>query len=166
MKVCQHCKHENIEGALVCANCNKPLGGKKIRTGGTTHHLEDEIESINFPRWGTARLGEERKLLFHVRGYDEPLVVPVSSEVILGRLNIDTGEAPEVDLTPYNAQANGVSREHAAILIEDDALKVMDLASANYTYMNGQKLIAHQARILRDGDELRLGRLVIRINFA
>lgn len=166
MKICQHCKHENIEGALVCANCHKPLGEKNIKRGGTTHHLEDETESTNFPRWGTARLGEERKLLLHVRGHDEPLVIPVSGTLVIGRLNINTGESPEVDLESYNAQAKGVSRKHAAILIEDDALKVMDLASANYTYLNGQRLIAHQARILRDGDELRLGQLVIRINFA
>jgi pSer/pThr/pTyr-binding forkhead associated (FHA) protein len=86
--------------------------------------------------------------------------------MVLGRYDTDTGETPEIDLEEYDAQDLGVSRRHAAILIEDDAVKIMDLGSANATYINGQKLIARQARILRDGDELRLGRMVIRINFA
>ena len=72
MKKCQHCGHENIEGALLCAKCDKPLGEQGLKgKGGTTHHLEDDTESVNFPRWGTARLGEERKLLLHVRGHDQ-----------------------------------------------------------------------------------------------
>lgn len=42
----------------------------------------------------------------------------------------------------------------------------MDLGSANATYLNGQKLVANQSRILRDGDELRLAKMIVRINFA
>jgi predicted component of type VI protein secretion system len=123
-------------------------------------------QSSAFPRWGTARLGTERKLLLHIRGHDTPLLVELIESMILGRYDTDTGETPEIDLEEYDAQDLGVSRRHAAILIEDDAVKIMDLGSANATYINGQKLIARQARILRDGDELRLGRMVIRVNFV
>jgi pSer/pThr/pTyr-binding forkhead associated (FHA) protein len=128
--------------------------------------LANAADVSNFPRWGTASLGAERKLLFHVRGYDQPLVVPLAEEIVLGRYNTETGETPEVALDDYGAQDQGVSRRHAAILVEEEALKLVDLGSANYTFINGQKLIAHQARILRDGDELRLGNLVIRVHFA
>jgi pSer/pThr/pTyr-binding forkhead associated (FHA) protein len=128
--------------------------------------LANAADVSNFPRWGTASLGTERKLLFHVRGYDQPLVVPLAEEIVLGRYNTETGETPEVALDDYGAQDQGVSRRHAAILVEEEALKLVDLGSANYTFINGQKLIAHQARILRDGDELRLGNLVIRVHFA
>ena len=38
--------------------------------------------------------------------------------------------------------------------------------SANSTYLNGQRLLPSEPRILRDNDELRLGRLVIRVTFA
>ena len=41
----------------------------------------------------------------------------------------------------------------------------MDLGSANATYLNGQKLIPFQARILRDGDELKLGNCGVRVGF-
>jgi hypothetical protein len=133
---------------------------------GETRHLEDVPNVANVPRWGTARLGNERKLLLYVRGYDQPLVVPLAEEIVLGRYDTTTGETPEVDLNDYGAEEEGVSRRHAAIISEEDALKVIDLGSANSTFINGQKLIAHQARILRDGDELRLGHLVIRVHFA
>jgi len=131
-----------------------------------TRRLDGTSQSSAFPRWGTARLGTERKLLLHIRGHDAPLLVELMENMVLGRYDIDTGEAPEVDLEAYGAQELGVSRRHAAVLIEDDAVKIMDLGSANSTYINGQKLIAYQARILRDGDELRLGRMVIRVNFV
>jgi hypothetical protein len=133
---------------------------------GTTRRLDSLGEVANFPRWGTAQLGSERKLLLHIRGYDQPIIVPLTEEMVLGRYDTTTGDSPDVDLADYGAEEEGVSRRHAAIIVEDDALKVVDMGSANATYINGQKLIAHQARILRDGDELRLGHLVIRINFA
>jgi predicted component of type VI protein secretion system len=123
-------------------------------------------QSSAFPRWGTARLGTERKLLLHIRGHDTPLLVELIESMVLGRYDTDTGETPDIDLEEYDAQDLGVSRRHAVVLIEDDAVKIMDLGSANATYINGQKLIPRQARILRDGDELRLGRMVIRINFV
>jgi hypothetical protein len=160
---CPKCGYQNPDREILCIKCGLPL--ENVRDG-ATRRLEASADAANFPRWGTARLGKERKLLLHIRGHDKPLVVHISDTLILGRQDTDTGEAPEIDLADYGAQELGVSRRHAAILVEDDALKVMDLGSANSTYMNGQKLIAHQARILRDGDELRLARLVVRINFA
>jgi hypothetical protein len=160
---CPNCGYENPDHEILCIRCGLPL---EITRDGTTRRLESAADAANFPRWGTARLGKERKLLLHIRGHDKPLVVHISDTLILGRRDADTGDAPEIDLADYGAQELGVSRRHAAILVEDDALKVMDLGSANSTFMNGQKLIAHQARILRDGDELRLARLVVRINFA
>jgi hypothetical protein len=158
---CTQCGYENAEGERLCVKCGLPLDAP-----GNTRHLDQKTELTNVPRWGTSRLGTERKLLLHVRGYDRPLVVDLHDQLILGRYDVDTGEMPDVNLDPYGAQDMGVSRRHAAILYEDEALKIMDMHSANATYLNGQKLIANQARILRDGDELRLGQLVIRINFA
>jgi pSer/pThr/pTyr-binding forkhead associated (FHA) protein len=59
----------------------------------------------------------------------------------------------------------GVSRRHLSITRDHDTVTVTDLGSANHTYLNGQRLIPFEHRILRDNDELRLGRLVIRVAF-
>ncbi len=167
MTQCIHCNRENPENQVLCVYCGLPVDADvQIAPDGMTRLLDDETAISRFPRWGTASLGMERKLLFHVRGYDKPLVVTLDSQLVLGRYDTDTDETPEVDLEPFDALELGVSRRHAVLLIEDDTLKLMDLGSANFSYINGQKLIAYQARILRDGDELRLGKLVIRVNFA
>jgi pSer/pThr/pTyr-binding forkhead associated (FHA) protein len=133
---------------------------------GNTRHLQQDIQKSSLRHWGTARLGNERLLLLRIRGYDEPLVVRLGGELCIGRRNPATGEAPDIDLDAYNAQEMGVSRNHAIITVEDDAVKIKDMGSANSTFLNGQKLIAHQTRILRDGDELRLGTLIIQITFG
>jgi hypothetical protein len=165
---CAKCGYENPIGELICIQCDSLLVPDQQGSApeGATRELDPGAETANFPRWGTARLGHERKLLLHIRGHDQPLVVLLADEIILGRYDTTTGDIPDVDLADYGAEENGVSRRHAAIIVEDDALKVLDLGSANATYINGQKLIVHQARILRDGDELRLGHLVIRVHFA
>jgi pSer/pThr/pTyr-binding forkhead associated (FHA) protein len=42
---------------------------------------------------------------------------------------------------------------------------LIDLGSTNGSFINDQRLVAHQPRILRDGDILRLGSLVVQVNF-
>ena len=172
MVQCIHCNHENPENQVLCVFCGLPVETDLTETQiqaeeqGMTRLLRDEADITRFPRWGTASLGIERRLLFHIRGHEQPLVLSLADQLVLGRYDTDTDEAPGIDLEPYGALELGVSRRHAILLIEDETLKVADLGSANSTYINGQKLIAYQARILRDGDELRLGRLVLRVTFA
>jgi hypothetical protein len=161
---CPQCGADNPEGSLVCFNCYQPFK-LEIAKDGSTRRLEQVVKSQRQTFWGTARLGDERKLLFHIRNYDEPLEVQLHNTIVLGRTDVESGQTPDVDFSGYGAQEQGVSRRHAVIMVEDDTIKVMDLGSANATYMNGQRLIANQPRILRDGDELRLGKLVMRVNF-
>lgn len=172
MITCPHCNYQNPEGNVLCIQCSMPLDIDAIAaeaerpTKDVTRVLDERPVAANVPRWGTASLGAERKLLLHVRGFDTPLVVPLVGRLLLGRYDPQTDSAPDIDLEDYDGKQMGVSRRHAEIAVEEDGLKVMDLGSANSTYINGQRLIAHQERILRDGDELRLGQLVMRVNFA
>lgn len=172
MIICPHCDYENPDGNVLCIHCSMPLDVDAIRaeaehpTRDVTKVLKQRPAAANVPRWGTASLGVERKLLLHVRGFDTPVVVLLNGRLLLGRFDPQTNSAPDVDLDAFDGKQMGVSRRHAVIEVEDDGLKVMDLGSANHTYINGQRLIAHQERILRDGDELRLGQLVMRVNFA
>ena len=169
MVTCPHCGYANPDEAKLCVRCSLPLNTEKEETPqerNATRRLDNAPYNPSVPRWGTASLGGAQKLLLHVRGYDTPLVVPLAERLVIGRRNTETGETPDISLDAYGAREQGVSRQHAMIVQEADGLKVMDLGSANHTYINGQRLIMHQARILRDGDELRLGRLVMRVHFA
>jgi pSer/pThr/pTyr-binding forkhead associated (FHA) protein len=102
----------------------------------------------------------------HIRGADEPLKVALVQQTVLGRTDPDTGDAPDVILDAYGAADLGVSRRHARLIADEIALRVEDLGSANHSFINGQKLVAHEPRILRDGDELRLGHLIMHIRFS
>jgi pSer/pThr/pTyr-binding forkhead associated (FHA) protein len=86
--------------------------------------------------------------------------------MILGRTSADSVMIPDVDLAPLHGGEHGVSRLHAGLRRQDNTLVLTDLGSKNHTHINGQRLHAHEVRVLHDGDELRLGRLVIYVYFA
>ena len=82
-----------------------------------------------------------------------------------GALTPTAAEAPDIDLSVYAAADKGVSRRHATIIRRENNLNIVDNDSPNGTYLNGQRLVANQPRVLRDGDEVRLGHLVLRVSF-
>jgi hypothetical protein len=162
---CKQCGYSAGTELPVCPKCGAILRADVLRDA-ATQRFDEATNGPLSPRWGTSRLGQERKLLLHVRDTSSPLEVCLTDQLVLGRFDVETGEKPDVDLAPYKAREHGVSRRHAMVLLDDETLKIIDLGSANATYLNGQKLIAHQARILRDGDEIRLGKLTLRITFV
>jgi pSer/pThr/pTyr-binding forkhead associated (FHA) protein len=115
-------------------------------------------------RWGTARFDVGTILIITPRDYDIPPVkIDLKQDRILGRAHKDY--TPDIDLNPLDAYERGVSRQHALLRRQNDTVVVIDMNSANSTFLNGQRLMPDQPRIVRDGDEIRLGQLVLRINF-
>ena len=165
MFTCGECGFDNPNGVLFCAKCGAELV-QPAEPDSETFRIEVANDILHQPRWGTARLGESHRLFLHIRGYSQPLIVELKERLVVGRFDPDHGEQPDVLLDEFSAQQQGVSRRHAAFLIEDNALKVTDLGSANATYLNGIELTPYQKRILRDGDEMRLGNLVMQVRFA
>jgi pSer/pThr/pTyr-binding forkhead associated (FHA) protein len=89
------------------------------------------------------------------------------TKLTIGRVDPDTGEAPAVDLIDHKAVEKGVSRRHASIIRRDTgSLSLVDQESDNGTFLNGQRLVPNQPRILRDGDEIRLGHLILYVRFV
>ena len=70
---------------------------------------------------------------------------------------------PDIDLTPYQAYASGVSRLHSVLKREGNRVFVMDLGSSNGTYLNGKRLKPNVDQTLNHGDMLALGKLKIQI---
>lgn len=87
-------------------------------------------------------------------------------ETVIGRSEGSTMK-PDLDLSAHNAGEMGVSRLHVALQFnaKNNLLSISDMKSANGTFINGQKLLPGEVRVLRDGDELRLGRLLLRVYF-
>jgi hypothetical protein len=73
---------------------------------------------------------------------------------------------PVVDLSPFYAQMYGVSRRHAVLEKEGRRITVTDLHSTNGTRLNGTALYPMQRRIVRNGDEIQVGNLRLRVTFS
>jgi hypothetical protein len=80
---------------------------------------------------------------------------------VLGRADALSGIYPDVDLDPFGAEAAGVSRRHARLTDRDDHYWLEDLNSVNLTYLNDQRLTPDRPVRLKDGDLIRLGRLLV-----
>ena len=161
---CPSCGRDNAENIKICQFCGELL----VQHYSATRKYEDTDYEEGTPKWGSARFGTQSNLIIGVEEEPRTLVFNFEEieELVIGRRNPDTNEdAPEIDLGDYKAQDKGVSRSHAAIVRKDGSLHIEDRGSANGTFLNGQRLVANQPRVLRDGDDIRLGHLIIRITF-
>jgi hypothetical protein len=159
----------------VCENCGKPNPAHEAYCYACGHILPAGLQSIathNLPgdqplkpqlRWGTAFFGEHMILRVHVRDANELIETQFRNECLLGRVQHDTINS--IDFSLYGAVELGVSREHAKLTRQSATIMVQDLGSTNGTFLNGQKLLPYQPRVLRNEDELNLGNLVLRVSF-
>ncbi|MFP4322466.1 MAG: FHA domain-containing protein [Anaerolineales bacterium] len=114
-------------------------------------------ERCNFPLGGTLRLEAVEM--------NKSVVVLPQRGVLLGR-RTPNSERPDIDLSLWAGYRTGVSRNHARLfLAETGSLRVIDLASSNGTFLNEKRLQPHQPYGVCNGDELRLGSLVMCIHF-
>jgi hypothetical protein len=166
MKNCPYCGSQNREGLLFCEECGQGLSEAISEPTLPTRQLEDTLSEFSAKAtWGTASFGSTSSILVHIRDASEPVVLELLDRMILGRADRTSPRQPDIDLTPFGALEKGVSRVHAAIERSDDVLTLVDLGSSNGTQLNGQRLKPDQPRVLRDGDEIRFGKLVAHIYF-
>lgn len=166
MKICSNCAHENREGYLYCEDCGQPLLASGMTAVRPTKHFELASDNIApHQGWGTARFDRDSSVILRINDAPEPILFQPNGQTIIGRSDNTNSQKPDLDLTPYGALEKGVSRIHSAIFRNDDTLTVIDKGSANGTFLNGQRLIPNQPRVLRDGDEIRMGKLIAHIYF-
>jgi hypothetical protein len=166
MIMCPYCGTKNRPGALFCEDCAQPLYEDPASLTLPTKQIDLVTSEISAKStWGTARFNEESSVLIHIRDAVEPIHLQPHGKLVLGRADATSTTKPDLDLTPYGALEKGVSRAHAAIYRSEETLTLVDLGSANGTHLNGQRLIPQQPRVLRDGDEIRFGKLVAHIYF-
>lgn len=91
------------------------------------------------------------------------MALPATAQAIIGRADPVSQFRPDLDLTAYGALEQGVGRRHVRLFVQDNQIMVEDMDSTNGTQINGQRLPPRQPKALRDGDQLQLGRLVLRI---
>jgi len=188
MQICPTCGHRNRFGILLCENCGTNLStGQQTAAGtrdlrdpsppaATNNDTEEDpgavatkletSEEKAVRTAGSTRFDTAMTLRIEVVGGATPIILkPKSNDMILGRRDPTTGATPEVDLTPYAGYRMGVSRKHASLRLQESQLNLWDLGSSNGTFINGTRLNPHRPYPIRDGDEIRLGQMVLRLFF-
>jgi hypothetical protein len=141
---CPACGQEVASGDKFCSNCGAVL------------QAEPEVAPAVAPPPVSAA---GPRLVVEASGAEIPL--PSAGEILIGREDPVSGIYPDVDLTPHGGEEGGVSRQHARMIVEGATYFVEDLDSTNYTFVNKQKLAPKTRHALKDGDEIRCGRVAL-----
>ncbi len=166
MPLCPNCQHRNPVGALFCEECGLQLVASEttithnIRTN--QHDTFAQVQQATSPQ----RIATTAWLTLHLLDTGHLLPLAERSEFTLGRVTENQPILPDIDLTPYQAHAHGVSRLHALLRRKSENLMVIiDLGSSNGTYLKGQRLEPHREYPLSHGDVIALGKLRIQVLF-
>jgi pSer/pThr/pTyr-binding forkhead associated (FHA) protein len=140
MTTCPACGSEVEREAVKCGSCGIQLAGTAQMgavNGSDDGALPDQIGPTALPS------------LVVVKGPD------TGERFVLQGAEVTIGRDPASDIF-FNDVT--VSREHAVVVLDDDAVTVADRGSLNGTYVNGA--IVDQAR-LADGDHVQIGRFLL-----
>jgi hypothetical protein len=157
---CPKCHKMNPGGEIYCYSCGTLL----VQPGGTRQIGSLEAEENDIQR----DMAFEQDMLLYLRVFGSSKAIrvrPRKDEMVIGRSSPDSVMLPDIDFAPFDAESKGVSRMHAGLRRQGDTLVLTDLGSLNYTFINGQRVHPHEVRVLRNGDELRIGQLKMRVYF-
>ncbi len=168
MIVCSNCKYSNMVGSMFCSECGAQLVGADILTTqnmNSNQGKEAEKPTIQKKTASKPVRPVELTTWITLHLMDTGQVIPLSdrSEFTLGRTAEGQPVMPDIDLSPYQAYANGVSRLHAVIKQASHHVLVMDLGSVNGTYINGKRLNPNMEQTVNNGDIIALGKLKMQI---
>jgi pSer/pThr/pTyr-binding forkhead associated (FHA) protein len=169
---CPACHHEEYEGEMFCSECGARLTGQWVEPPPTatfdSARLRDLSKAISSGAAATTTnaLNELQagQVALYITGAPRPIILEGRPEYLLGREGNDQ-LVPDVNLNMYGGREQGVSRIHASLRVDRQQLLLMDLGSTNGTRLNGTPLTAHEPVRLESGDEIRLGKLSVKINF-
>lgn len=173
MIVCPNCKHQEMDGALFCSECGAQLvfsnikeaepAGEDLKTLPVTK-VPDKSDPVSPAQAnGTKSSGSSVGLALKIVSSGQIIPLSGQNEFTLGRITEGQPILPDIDLSPFEGYAEGVSRLHAAIRITERGVMIVDLGSSNGTRINGQKIVPNVNYPLKDGDIVALGRIKMQI---
>lgn len=163
MIICPNCQNKELTGAISCSKC----GAQLINLNIETHKIQSseallETEHVTTPLQ-TPEMDMQSWISLHMIESGQILPLSDRTEFTLGRSAEGQPIVPDVDLTPYNAYTNGVSRLHAVLKLIQDQVYIMDLGSSNGSFLNGTRLSPYVETPVTRGDVLFLGKLKIQV---
>lgn len=163
MIACPNCLHENLDGTVFCSECGMQLSG--LHSIVTQNIPPDSRPLPPLDQKKTAAYAKDLDTWASLHLLESGQILPLGdrTEFTLGRVSEAQPIMPDIDLTPYQAYASGVSRLHAVLKREGKRVLVMDLGSSNGSYLNGKRLKPNTEQVINHGDMLALGKLKIQI---
>jgi pSer/pThr/pTyr-binding forkhead associated (FHA) protein len=154
---CPHCESVYPENTLFCEECGSYL---TVGDEQATESLGEESEA------GVSKEPVSSTFITLVLEVESGgrIELPLSKEVMLGRLDASRAVFPDVDLTSEDGMDKGVSRRHAIISRRKDQVFLEDLGSLNGTFLNAHQLVPEMPYPIKDGDQVQLGKLVLTIH--
>jgi hypothetical protein len=166
MVKCPFCQTEHPENTLFCDECGSYLQGDNQKETDPLAVAEvtwmEREETSEAPEEITSPLG----LKLTIPDSERDMEVPLTKEVNIGRLDPASASFPDVDLSSDGGLEKGVSRRHAKITRRGREVFIEDLGSINGTFLNRKKLTPYLPQTLKSGDELQLGKLILRVSFT
>jgi hypothetical protein len=158
-RFCPQCSFNNIPGALFCIDCGEPLRFLPTPDDSPATELTPSPDSAPPPPPYTAFITGSLVL------EQSNVLLPLPKErieITIGREDPVSSIFPDIDLEPHGGHDAGVGRQHARLVIIEGRLCLVDLNSTNSTFVNRRKIPAGTPQPVNDGDEIRLGRFVLR----
>ncbi len=153
---CPNCNSPNPPGESFCSNCGAPLNAPAPAQPVVAAAPAASAAAAFAPAAPRVRA----KVV--VESDNAVIDLPEKDEALIGREDAVSNIFPDIDLTPHNGEEGGVGRRHARIIYSGNQYMIEDLNSINFTFLNKQKLTPKTPTPLKDGDEIRLGRVVLR----
>ena len=163
MIICPNCKHAEVDGALFCSECGAQLVFSSALTDTDLNETQSNVKNDPSPLPEPEEKGTRPGITLKLMSNGQMIQLSGQNEFTIGRITEGQPILPDIDLSPYEGYAEGVSRLHAAIRKSEKGFQIVDLGSSNGTRINGQKIVSNVSYPLKDGDIIALGRIKLQV---
>ena len=157
--LCPICMESNELEDVVCVNCGAVLEDPFTDPGSKTTNMPAVVPEGS-RNWSIDEAAvPEKGIAVYVEGEFKPGYIDFRGEFVIGRKVGATSNLLEgvLDLSPLGGYSQGLSRRHAIIRWTEHGYEILDLGSANGTWLNDERLAPQKQYPLPSGSHLRLG---------
>lgn len=123
----------------------------------------DDTESAQYI--GLSGVGDDTVAVIVANQMANPFSISLRRPVTFGRYVPNSSPRTHVDLSRFRAEDYGVSRVHMIMSYKDGEVFIEDVGSLNGTFLSGRKVDSHEPTRVYSGQEIKLGRLPMRVYF-
>lgn len=178
MITCPLCGAQHVANTIFCSECGASLiedasaatdplsvtDENNLQEGVPEQGINEATPNVQEEIGNTSEAPSVVRLI--IAETDRTIETILGEAILFGRQDPSTDTYPEVDLTHDRGAENGVSRRHARLSRRVGRILLEDVGSVNGTFVNDTRLAAYIPQVVHDGDQIKLGKAVIRVEFA